>query len=97
MNAIRIHKHISSVTPDWPELRPFIGRDVEVIVVEEEPAPVQPAMPPDSTAFWQSRSIDQLAAAQQVRAPSSADDLAGDWPEEDSLDAFLKFVQEARR
>jgi len=47
--------------------------------------------------FWELRSIEQLAEMQQVRTASSPDDLAGDWPEEDSLDEFLASIQEARR
>jgi hypothetical protein len=38
MNAIRIHKQIDSETLHLPELRPLIGKRVEIIVLEE-PAP----------------------------------------------------------
>jgi hypothetical protein len=37
MNAIRIRKTISSETLHLPELKPFVGRTVEIIVLEEEP------------------------------------------------------------
>ena len=45
--------------------------------------------------FWQNKSIAELL---EDRAPSSAhtlEDLAGDWPEEDSIDQFLAFIRPA--
>ena len=38
MNAIRISKHLESETLHLPELKPFIGKTVEIIVQEEAPA-----------------------------------------------------------
>lgn len=40
MNAIRIHKVVDSETLHLPELKPLIGKTVEIIVLEETPAPV---------------------------------------------------------
>lgn len=37
MNAIRIHKRLDSETLHLPELREMIGREVEIIVIEEKP------------------------------------------------------------
>lgn len=37
MNAIRIHKVIDSETLHLPELKPLIGKAVEITVVEEQP------------------------------------------------------------
>ena len=39
MNAIHIHKRIESETLHLPELRPLIGKTVEIIVREEVPGP----------------------------------------------------------
>ncbi len=36
MNAIHIHRHLDSDTLYLPELKPLVGRNVEIIVVEEE-------------------------------------------------------------
>ena len=36
MNAIRIRKKIESETLHLPELKPLVGRTVEIIVLEEE-------------------------------------------------------------
>jgi len=35
MKAIHIHKHLDSETVTLPELKPLIGKDVEIIVIEE--------------------------------------------------------------
>ena len=39
MNAVRIRKKIESDTINLPELRPMIGREVEIIVLDDQPAP----------------------------------------------------------
>lgn len=41
MNAIRIRTTIASETLTLPELREFVGREVEIIVLEEQPEFVQ--------------------------------------------------------
>ena len=38
MNAVRIRRRIDSEMLHMPELRPMIGKDVEIIVLEEQPA-----------------------------------------------------------
>jgi len=37
MNAVRIRRRIDYETLHVPELRPMIGKDVEIIVLEEHP------------------------------------------------------------
>lgn len=39
MNAVRIRKRVDSETMHLPELRAMIGKEVEIIVLEEQPAP----------------------------------------------------------
>ena len=67
-----------------------------------------PIMLPDGTAvrveiepiessFWSSRTVDELAAEQGVKPIQSVDELAFDWPAEDSIDDFLALVREVRR
>ena len=41
MNAIRIHRKLDSETLHLPELRPLIGREVEIIVLDERAPNVQ--------------------------------------------------------
>lgn len=47
--------------------------------------------------FWQNKSIEELAREQGVKPIQSLDDLAGDWPPEDSIDEFLALIRESRR
>jgi hypothetical protein len=55
MNAIRIRRKLDSDTLHLPELRPLLGRTVEIIVLEEAPAPgVRPG-----TGDW--AAFDRLA------------------------------------
>lgn len=35
MNAIRVQRHLESETLSLPELKPLIGKDVDIIVVEK--------------------------------------------------------------
>lgn len=76
---------------DGGEVREITLDHLEIL----DQAPVEAPQP--AGAFWSPSSIEELARIQQVRATTSPDDLAGDWPEEDSLDEFLASVQEARR
>ena len=47
--------------------------------------------------FWRKKSLDELAKEQGVGPVEKADQLAGDWPTEDSIDEFLASIREARR
>jgi len=39
MHAIRIHRYINSETLQLPELKELIGKDVEIVVLEEPTSP----------------------------------------------------------
>ena len=49
------------------------------------------------TEFWRNKGVAELAQAQGVLAVTSLDELAGDWPEEDSVDDLLQLIREVRR
>ncbi len=55
MNAIRIRKRIDSETLHLPELREMIGKEVEIIVLDETPAPAEattrPKTPSGTTPY----------------------------------------------
>lgn len=69
--TISLRKRLDSHLLDLPELRPMIGKDVRIIVVEE---PSQPARP-DLSALHQlagridldDRAIEELPARRVVR------------------------------
>lgn len=42
------------------------------------------------------KSVEQIAAEQGVGPLRSGDDLRGDWPEEDNIDEFLKWLRRSR-
>ena len=39
MNAIKIHTRLESDTPHLPQLQPMVGKDVDIIVIEETVRP----------------------------------------------------------
>jgi hypothetical protein len=47
--------------------------------------------------FWKGKSVEELAREQGVTPIQSLDELAGSWPEEDSVDDFLALIREVRR
>jgi hypothetical protein len=46
--------------------------------------------------FWKGKTVEELACEQGIKTVRSVYELAGDWPEEDSIDEFLAFIREAR-
>jgi hypothetical protein len=46
--------------------------------------------------FWKETDIAALAREQRVQPAMRIDDLAGDWPPEDSVDEFLALIREVR-
>jgi hypothetical protein len=70
MNAIRIRKRIDSDTPHLPELRPLIGKTVEIIILDDTPATSGEVRetevtffglaPPLPTAEEQTANLDKL-------------------------------------
>ncbi|HEY3260229.1 MAG TPA: antitoxin family protein [Pseudonocardiaceae bacterium] len=49
-----------------------------------------------SREFFANLSIEELARQQGVGAVQTLEALAGDWPDEDSLDEFLAFLRRVR-
>jgi hypothetical protein len=57
-----------------------------------------PVLAVPSSDFWRSKSVEQLAREQGVQPVDNPDDLLGDfWPEDESIDDFLAWLQEVRR
>jgi hypothetical protein len=53
--------------------------------------------PTDGVKFWQNQDAESLSREQGVMAVRSLEELAGDWPEVDSMEALVAFLREARR
>jgi len=58
--------------------------------------PVVINVEPREANFWQNKTISELAIEQQVQPLRSLDELAGDWPIDDSIDEFLAVLRKAR-
>jgi len=88
-------------------IRPFeptgLPDGTEVTFHEVGVGEEMPPSPPDDAAwqpmekrFWRGFSIEDLAHEQRVTPVTSVDELAGEWPEEDDLDEFLRSIREWR-
>ncbi|MGH7193447.1 MAG: hypothetical protein ACREJM_07920, partial [Candidatus Saccharimonadales bacterium] len=55
--TVRIHRKLESETLHLPELRPLIGKDVEIIVIEELDSRITPG-----TGDWDAamQAVDEL-------------------------------------
>ena len=91
MNAIHIRKHLDSDTLHLPESRGMIGHDVEITVVEQSELTQEAGR-----KFWQTRSMDELAAEQgyvsrtfdELKGPFSAEEFEG-------FDEFLEGIRQS--
>lgn len=73
------------------------GRVARVNVTHIAPARGVVAEPdPRFGGFWDNLSVDELARRQGVAPVTDLDSLAGDWPEDESVDDFLAMVREVR-
>lgn len=62
-----------------------------------EGTPVRIEVDQADSDFAQAKTVDELAEEQGVKPVNSLDDLAIDWPEEDSIDDLLSLIREVRR
>ena len=73
------------------------------VAVLDEPASlpdgtrVRVEIDPPQDDFWATKTVQDLAHEQGVPPLQSLEDLAGEWPAEDSIDEFLALVHKARR
>jgi hypothetical protein len=49
-----------------------------------------------SNGFWQNKTIDELAREQRVQPIAAIEDLAGEWPEDDSIEEMLALIRKSR-
>ena len=88
MDEIRIRKHIDSETLHLPELRPLIGKEVEIVVVIDPAAPTRepsgtirktPGVAGGNACVGDTR-IPVWTLVQLHRLGRSGPDLLGDFP-----------------
>ena len=70
---------------------------IDTAVLLPDGTPVEVVVEDARSAFWHGASVEELARQQGVQPLRRTDDLAIDWPEEDSLDEFSALVREVRR
>ena len=81
----------------------FRGHMQNGVAVLDTPAglpdgtPVRVEVERADSPFWQNKSVSELIREQGLPPIENLEELAGDWPEEDSVDEFLAFIREARR
>ena len=59
--------------------------------------PVRIEVERTDSPFWQNKSVGELARERGIEPVRSLEELAGDWPGEDSVDEFLALLREVRR
>jgi hypothetical protein len=72
--------------------------DVELVGSGDDAPIVRQPVDQYGRTFWQSASLEQLAAEQGVAAVKDIGELAGDfWPEDEGPDDFIVWLREQRR
>jgi len=95
MNALRIRKRLSGPIPELPELTPLIGKDLEIIVLDEAS---QVAPDPNANgSFWNPKSAQELADERGIKPIQSIEQLRGGEDFADAFEGFDEAVDEWRR
>jgi hypothetical protein len=58
--------------------------------------PVRIEVEHGAAAFWQNKSLEQLAREQGVKPCADPADLAGEWPANESVDDFIALIRRSR-
>lgn len=58
--------------------------------------PVQVGVQPLDATFWHGQNIEELARKQNVKPCQNRDELAGEWPDGESVDDFLTLIHRSR-
>lgn len=58
--------------------------------------PVRVEVERADAAFWEGKSAEQLAREQGAKPATSVNDLAGEWPDDESVDDFLALIRGGR-
>lgn len=64
----------------------------------KETAMIDEAIRPDvpTYSFWESKTVEELAAEQGVQPITDFDKLAGGWPEDEDIEEFLEAIRSLR-
>ena len=92
MDAIRVKTHLDSETVHLPQLKPLIGRDVEIIVMEDN----SKAGVTESGSKSR-KTLEQLAAEQGKKPITDLSVLLGGWPIDELNDGFEEDLRARRK
>ena len=70
MNAIRLKRHLDSATLHLPEIQPLIGKDVEIIILDDSIAPPNGQSKYDAFFALSGQDVVEPDAYKQLRAAS---------------------------
>jgi hypothetical protein len=91
MDTAHIHKQLDSETV--PELKPFVGKQVEIYVFESaRPMPGSVHVKPPPSFLPKSKSVEELAREQGI-VLRPIEQMVGGWPEDELNDGFEKAVE----
>lgn len=101
MNAIRIRKQITSDTLRLPELKPFMGKRVEIIVLDDARSDrdvprKRISLKPPPHSIPPCKTIDEVAAEQGVSL-KPIEQMLGGWPADELDDGFEETLREWRQ
>jgi hypothetical protein len=85
MNALRIRKHLNAPIAELPELTPMVGKDVEIIVIDESDAAVRRVGPEPTNVPGGAPPIESIEC------------LRSDIPDDPFGPDFERIIQEWRR
>ena len=92
MNALRFRKHLGAPISELPELASMVGKDIEIIVLDDS-----------ARTFTEEQPTSPLSAIEKVDAELGPIPLfdynaqRGGWPEDERNDGFEEAVAELRR
>ena len=92
MNAIRIRAHVDSETLHLPELKALIGKDVEIIVIEETTVGANAGKEAP-----RKKTLAEIAAEQGKKPITDVRSTLGAWPEEERNDGFEEDLRALRK
>lgn len=80
----------------------YRGKMLNGVAVPDVPASVPDGTPVEidvsesASEFWQNKTFEAFTFEHAVQPVGSLEELAGDWPEEDSVDELFALVREVR-
>ena len=92
MNAVRIRKFLATPSTEFPELKPMVGKNVEITVLDE--SQLEESV---SVSQIPVSAIEEFDAREGSPPVANFKEMLGGWPEEERDDGFEDAVRKWRR